>query len=669
MYYGAGASETDHWVDTSVLIRNQDPNATTFFMLQPNSNVYNNGSVANGTGWYLRLRLFNSNGTLHTDLGFLTDDTAVGHLYLNPFEVYSLQSSVHVPQGLTVGYEYSSSITVGGRPDFDPEEPGATSVTSFNFRTYINPTLAYYISGRVYQPDSWEPAPSSKITLTNVRSGESVSLTADGQGRYSFDLMSLPSGYMDNDEIRVRATSGSLGGSNSTYVNIVTTPVLGEYGRDCDIFLLEEEEEESFWDLLALWFLNLFTWILIIIIVILVILIVVYRQRTRGRGTTAHEKELEADLSATQKEVKELKRKISRKDAEMGKKKMTWAQVKPDEAEEEPEVKAKPIGKPVKKPSAKKAPVKKRAPAKSPAKKKRTPPVAPAAVATKKKKKKRKVVEEPEEEVDFQDELGKEIDFEVPDWLEKKITPEAEAPAKDIEDQPWLVPDEAEPDEAVVDGTGFEVPDWLEKEMATIPEEKASKDVGFESQPWLEPEDDIEPEELIGGVAGPDDLGLDPDLEEPVDELPDMPYEGPPEDEPAEMPEPPEEAPIEEPSIPEEPPMDIPEEPADVAPPESETEPGFDDLLGDLDEIGLEDDSHIVEHDLDVEDTGPEIEPVPSVDDELGPLIVEEAPPDLDLGDLDTDELDVEPEEPEADVDSEFQEKAKDIEKLLDQLD
>jgi len=536
LYYGAGASVNDHWIETSLLFRNQDPNATTVFLMLPDDpeTVYNNGSAANGIGWYVRLRIFNSTGSLHTDLGYFTNATAVGKgwLYLDPLEVYTLQARLHVPEDLVVGRGYESKILITCDVPDDPQHSGAQYAQSFIFKTTVNPTLSYFLGGRVYQEGGWVPASSAKVVLTNLRTSDSIILLTDSQGRYDYDLMQLPGGYMDNDVISVKATSGDSKGKNATSVNIVTTPVLGIYGRDCDIFLVEEEEEPSFWELYG-------QWILILVIIILVILVVVVRSRTRGKGGTDREKDLQSTLSASKKEIKSLKRTVTRRDAELGRTAKTWAEIKPEDDEEpEPEVEEKP------KPPRKKAPVKKKAPEpskKKPAKKRRpvTPPVVPAAA------RKKKVEEPPEEEEDYSpdDELPEEVEFEMPDWLEKKITPEADTVAtKEIEEQPWLEPDESEPEDAVK--TGFEAPAWLESEMASVPDDK---DTEFESQPWLEPEEELEPEDVITGAAEPEDL-VEEDLPEPE-------------------------------------------------------EPGFDDLLeGDLDDLELDDDEDLSELDLDFED-------------------------------------------------------------------
>jgi hypothetical protein len=74
--------------------------------------------------------------------------------------------------------------------------------------------------------------PSAAVTLTNGRTGASMSVTANLQGQYQADLSSLSGAYQVGDVITVEAVSGTLEGSSEV---IVTSGAIDQ----CDVAVAE----------------------------------------------------------------------------------------------------------------------------------------------------------------------------------------------------------------------------------------------------------------------------------------------------------------------------------------------------------------------------------------------------------------------------------------------
>lgn len=105
---------------------------------------------------------------------------------------------------------------------------------------------------------------------TDTITGSPIPVTTDSDGKYTFELLNLNSGYSTGDEILVSAEKEGVSDSKSSTVD-------GEgWGEEVDIALTfgdGEEDEEPFY--VSFWWL----WIVILLIIIVVILL------TRGRAT------------------------------------------------------------------------------------------------------------------------------------------------------------------------------------------------------------------------------------------------------------------------------------------------------------------------------------------------------------------------------------------------
>ncbi|MCK4614466.1 MAG: PKD domain-containing protein [Thermoplasmata archaeon] len=78
----------------------------------------------------------------------------------------------------------------------------------------------YNLTGTVYERASGAEnvvARDANVTITNVRTNYSHTVTTDDLGRFGFDLQNLPKGYQEGDFIRVRAWKGEKEGIKEFY--------------------------------------------------------------------------------------------------------------------------------------------------------------------------------------------------------------------------------------------------------------------------------------------------------------------------------------------------------------------------------------------------------------------------------------------------------------------
>ena len=78
--------------------------------------------------------------------------------------------------------------------------------------------LNYPIHGKVEDANG-DGLPNANITIRNTRTNEVLAGNANATGWYSMELLELPSGYEDGDEIVVVATHGGLSTSTTITVN------------------------------------------------------------------------------------------------------------------------------------------------------------------------------------------------------------------------------------------------------------------------------------------------------------------------------------------------------------------------------------------------------------------------------------------------------------------
>ncbi len=65
----------------------------------------------------------------------------------------------------------------------------------------------YHVFGTIFWP-SGAPVSKADVTVTNNRTLEALALKSDDLGNYTMDLQSLPSGYLEEEQISVKASNG-----------------------------------------------------------------------------------------------------------------------------------------------------------------------------------------------------------------------------------------------------------------------------------------------------------------------------------------------------------------------------------------------------------------------------------------------------------------------------
>ena len=78
--------------------------------------------------------------------------------------------------------------------------------------------MPHAITGEIRDADS-NLINGASVTITNQRTGESLSVVSNNNGQYQTDLSTMPSGYLVGDTITVKAVSGELSGSSEVSVS------------------------------------------------------------------------------------------------------------------------------------------------------------------------------------------------------------------------------------------------------------------------------------------------------------------------------------------------------------------------------------------------------------------------------------------------------------------
>jgi len=238
LYYDENASKSPSVVETTILFRNEDPNTTTFFMLMPSSVMNDNGT--NNTGWSTELVLCYEDGTVFRNMGLVTTNESIGFYTLDTKKNYMLKATVHMPENLTIGANYTSVVKIGAVPyNITPGTWAAAEVRSFDFTAKIIPTLDYYVFGTVYMSDG-SPAEFASVKIKNKNTKGLTEGLTDKNGEYFVKITDI--GYHEGDIIQVSAEKGDEKGTASTVVSIVPPFRQDFLGSQCDVHLKKTTE-------------------------------------------------------------------------------------------------------------------------------------------------------------------------------------------------------------------------------------------------------------------------------------------------------------------------------------------------------------------------------------------------------------------------------------------
>ncbi len=128
----------------------------------------------------------------------------------------------------------------------------------------------YPIYGTVTDADGNAVA-NATITVVNLETEEELEDTTDANGNYVIELINMPSGYSEDDDIRVTAENATLSGTGSTSIDSSKdTP-----GSRVDI-VLGEAAGDGLASFLGAWW-----WLILIIVAILIAIVVFLVWRSR----------------------------------------------------------------------------------------------------------------------------------------------------------------------------------------------------------------------------------------------------------------------------------------------------------------------------------------------------------------------------------------------------
>jgi len=75
------------------------------------------------------------------------------------------------------------------------------------------PAVPYLVAGKVYQSDEVTASASNVLLLVHESSGETLTVTTDANGNYSFDLANLTN-YSDGEYFKIIATGSTSTGQD-----------------------------------------------------------------------------------------------------------------------------------------------------------------------------------------------------------------------------------------------------------------------------------------------------------------------------------------------------------------------------------------------------------------------------------------------------------------------
>jgi len=237
VYYDENVSQSRIYVETYILFKNVNPNTTTFFQVK-GSDIFHSGSHLNQTGWYTHLELYEG-GTLFMDLGYFSNDSASDQtnpdtLTLSIYREYKLKVTVYAPPGLMIGHKYTADVEIDAWERPTPTNPAGVSACAIVFKATIEPTLDYYVFGKVYMSDG-SPAEFATVKIKNKNTKGITEGLTDKNGEYFVKITEI--GYHDGDIIQVSAEKNDEKGTASTLVSIVPPFRQDFLGSQCDVHL------------------------------------------------------------------------------------------------------------------------------------------------------------------------------------------------------------------------------------------------------------------------------------------------------------------------------------------------------------------------------------------------------------------------------------------------
>jgi hypothetical protein len=241
IYYDENVSQGRICVETYILFKNVNSNATTFFQVK-GSDIFHSGSHLNNTGWYTYLELYVEGKLWRDDLGYFSNDSAsdqTEEYTLSPYGEYMLKVTVYAPPGLLIGHKYTADVEIDAWERPTPTHPAGVSTGAIDFKATITPTLDYYVFGKVYMSDG-SRAEFVDVKIKNTKTGGSTTGLTDKNGEYFVKITEM--GYHEGDIIQVSAVKGDEKGSASTLVSIVPPFRQDFLGSECDVHLKKTTE-------------------------------------------------------------------------------------------------------------------------------------------------------------------------------------------------------------------------------------------------------------------------------------------------------------------------------------------------------------------------------------------------------------------------------------------
>ena len=139
----------------------------------------------------------------------------------------------------------------------------------------------YTCAGNVYDKDG-SAVSGATVVVKNLDTGEkntvgadtitgsAITVTTDANGKYTFELINLNSGYSNGDKIKVTASKSGESGSKTH------TVVAGNWGAVVDVTFGETDDDSNWWDSIVDWLYSIcgpYWWIVLLLIFVGLILL------------------------------------------------------------------------------------------------------------------------------------------------------------------------------------------------------------------------------------------------------------------------------------------------------------------------------------------------------------------------------------------------------------
>jgi uncharacterized membrane protein len=132
--------------------------------------------------------------------GIQFDSGRIGYL------VAGQNGTVDVPWKPAQG-QHTITTTVDPSNTVRETDENNNNLTSTTYVKTRITTASYVVSGTVTRRDG-SPVAGATVVLANIRTGRSMSLGTDGNGRYSGDISTMPDGYQEEERMTVTASDG-----------------------------------------------------------------------------------------------------------------------------------------------------------------------------------------------------------------------------------------------------------------------------------------------------------------------------------------------------------------------------------------------------------------------------------------------------------------------------